>query len=211
MQPQVAQIGFMRIPVPPTMGILRCQICGADIGRFDPAKLALPLTADMFEPIGAGFPHPFRFDSRFAESLSWVNASCPVCRKRPFLERDVIMTPAGKFKVGDLMVPQRITSEQKQARKNQEEITRLWLEQAIDTDEEITMSDLQAMYPGKPQSELNQLMIDMMWEENEAEGSEGKEVQTQEQAVSAEGPKGKRRGRPRRNILAIITGEGARP
>lgn len=192
----------MRIPVPPTMGILRCEICRADIGRFDPSRLALPLRADMFEAIGPGFPHPFRFDPRFAASVSWEQASCPVCHKRPFLDRDSVMTPAGKFKVGDLIIPKRPTQEATLAKKNQQAIDSIWTEEGLDIHEEITMRDLLEMYPDKTQDERNQIMIDMQeWEDDETEGVETErsvEADVQGEAVFPQGQKVKRTRRGRK-------------
>ncbi len=56
--------------------ILRCEICFADIGRFDPGRLGAPLDASMFEPLSPGFPRPF------PEGAGLMELLCPYCRKR---------------------------------------------------------------------------------------------------------------------------------
>ena len=104
-QQQIANIGWVQVPVPMEYGILRCEICRQDIGRFKPENLSAPLKADMFEPITKGYPHPFRIVPGMPLSLEWEHTSCPYCRNRPFLDKDAVMTPRGKYKVGTALLP----------------------------------------------------------------------------------------------------------
>ena len=64
------------------MKTLVCEICKSDIALFDPALLCWPLDLSIFKCImpGRGLPDPF------PPTLAlWDRASCPICRKRPFM------------------------------------------------------------------------------------------------------------------------------
>ncbi len=56
--------------------IVRCEICFADIGQFDPDTLRAPLSGAMFSPLAAGYPSPF------PEGAGFMDLLCPFCRKR---------------------------------------------------------------------------------------------------------------------------------
>ena len=56
--------------------ILVCEICGAQLGTFEPEALATPLTGAMFAPLGPEFPPPFD------PAAPWEFLLCPICHRR---------------------------------------------------------------------------------------------------------------------------------
>lgn len=175
---QVANLGSTRIAVPDNYGILRCEICRADLAKFLPENLTLPLTAEMFSPLLAS-ASPFPRVSGL--TIAWEHVRCPMCRKRPFIKRDTIMTPHGPMKVGEKSVPKPITKEMEEGKKRQEQINRVWIENNMDDlDRDLTMDDLRELYPGASQASLNQRMINMIMKEDEEEEDEDEPVEVLE-------------------------------
>ncbi len=85
--------------------ILRCEICFADIGTFEPETVRAPLDGSMFAPLAQGYPKPFTETTEFAELL------CPYCGKRAvgnddadpeIIHPDRMLTPDGPFQAGSL-------------------------------------------------------------------------------------------------------------
>ena len=66
--------------------IIVCQICKNEIAEAD--DLSYPLRGGMFRPHRTGFPPPF-FD------VEWEWIKCRYCKKRPFLERNQVLTTEG--------------------------------------------------------------------------------------------------------------------
>jgi len=157
---QYAYVGWVKIQVPPHLGILRCEICKQDIGTFDPKDLKAPLHAAMFKPVGPGFPYPFRVDPRLTMLGEWDNLRCPYCKYRPFLDKDALMTPAGRMKVGD-RVPHHLSPAEKAAIERQKTIDREWTVETEIDPETVTSDQLRELYPDYSQDKINQLMINM--------------------------------------------------
>lgn len=124
MQPQIAQVGAIRVQVPWDRGILVCQICKSHIGTFDPKEVHLPITADQF---GSVDPHhgmwpPFPY-LKGREIPKAKTLRCPWCKSFPFLREDILLTPFGYFEPGkDTELPRRRTAED----ERQEAIDRAW-------------------------------------------------------------------------------------
>jgi len=114
----------MKHNVPVGHALLKCEVCKYEIGLFEPGRLKIPLTTDMFKPLRPGWPHPLRHVPALAHTKTWEAAACVMCGRRPFHTRDHILTPEGLFKVGDPDLPRKPT----QADKNQTEIDRIWAE-----------------------------------------------------------------------------------
>ena len=174
-QTQLVRMGWRTFNVPMDRGVLRCEICRQDIASFDPLKLTAPVRPDMFDPIVPGMPHPFARQVVVPVANTWQYAACPYCRKRPFSQTDAVMTPNGIFRVsGEL--PRPVTPEQQAANARQAEIDRVWAEEVVDQEEDITIDFLRGMYPDKPQDELNQMFIESQdWPEEEARSVHGTE------------------------------------
>jgi len=79
-----------------TERIVKCGICHAEIGKFDTRDVKVPLISGYFKSKDEkhDFPAPFP-----ANDIIWEDMFCPWCHKRPFLERDEIVTDIGVFKV----------------------------------------------------------------------------------------------------------------
>jgi hypothetical protein len=70
------------------MAWLICEICYTAIGQFDPFKISQPLTGAMFTS-----PRPLReLPPPFGPAQVWPDLACGVCRKRPIIQPDRIMT-----------------------------------------------------------------------------------------------------------------------
>ncbi|UJX41701.1 hypothetical protein K9F62_03085 [Desulfovibrio sp. JY] len=83
--------------------VLVCEMCGTQLGTFEPESLAMPLTGAMFGPLGPGFAPPFD------PAASWEFLLCPLCRKRAMgwdvsapdlLRPDRLLTSDGYWIVG---------------------------------------------------------------------------------------------------------------
>lgn len=72
---------------------LKCELCSAEIGLFDPEVVRFPIKGHMFESIDErhGFPPPFH------PSMTWEEMRCPMCRYRPFYTKDSILTTEGPW------------------------------------------------------------------------------------------------------------------
>lgn len=68
-----------------------CDVCGHELGVFDPLKVHLPLRGDMFRSIDPfhGWPDPF------PASVDWRYMECPRCTMRPFEDESVIKDKQG--------------------------------------------------------------------------------------------------------------------
>jgi hypothetical protein len=84
--------------------VLVCEMCGTNLGTFDPEGLAMPLAGAMFSPLGPGFAPPFD------QAAPWEFLLCPMCLKRamgwdmsaPDMVRpDRLLTTDGYWIVGE--------------------------------------------------------------------------------------------------------------
>jgi len=78
--------------------LLKCEICFEIIGSFDPEKINLPIRAELFQskdPARGEPPPPFAHQP----GMEWEFLRCPICRKRPFLTEESVMTPKGIFSI----------------------------------------------------------------------------------------------------------------
>jgi len=114
----------MKHNIPVGHALLKCEVCRYEIGLFEPGRLQVPLTVEMFKPLRPGWPHPLRHVPALAHTKTWEAAACVMCGRRPFHTRDHVLTPEGLFKVGDPLLPRKPTQED----KNQAEIDRVWAE-----------------------------------------------------------------------------------
>jgi len=114
----------MKHQIPVGHALLKCEVCKYEIGLFEPGRLKVPLTTDMFKPLRPGWPHPMRHVPALAHTKTWEAAACVMCGRRPFHTRDHVLTPEGLFKVGDPNLPRKPTQED----RNQAEIDRVWAE-----------------------------------------------------------------------------------
>ena len=110
--------------IPYGYAILVCQTCKGQIGLFKPEDLAVPMVSGMFKSIDEhhGFPPPFPVVPGRNVTMKWEFARCPFCGRRPFMQRDAVMTPNGLFKVGDPLIPRKETQED----KNQRALAKEW-------------------------------------------------------------------------------------
>lgn len=101
--------------------ILRCEICFADIGTFQPETVRAPLDGTMFAPLAPGYPKPFGAKAGFLELL------CPYCGKRAVGNDDAdpeachpggMLTPDGPFKAGSAATARPKKLKKKGKRKN---------------------------------------------------------------------------------------------
>lgn len=113
--------------IPEGYTILSCEICKSQIGLFRPKDLTLPLDSTMFKSIDEHhkIPPPFPCIPGRGSTMTWEAAMCPTCGRRPFLTRDHVMTPHGRYKVGSDEIPHKET----QAERNQREIDRIAAEE----------------------------------------------------------------------------------
>jgi len=81
--------------------IFVCEICGEELGVFHPDEIYTPIKGFQFKSLDTLTPsHPRGYPAPFPLDLDWEDLQCLVCRKRPFLERNSILTvPDKKFRV----------------------------------------------------------------------------------------------------------------
>ena len=99
---------------------LQCDICREVIGKFDPETLSMPLNGRMFEPKTHQYPHPF-------PPVDWIEMRCPICRKRPFIYQERVMTPNGYYEIGSSIYPGEETRPV-QAIYTETELEQEWIE-----------------------------------------------------------------------------------
>lgn len=101
--------------------ILRCEICFADIGTFEPGTVRAPLDGTMFAPLEPGYPKPF------AEKAGFLELLCPYCGKRAVGNDDAnpevrhpgrMLTPDGPFEAESAATAHANQPKKKGKRKN---------------------------------------------------------------------------------------------
>lgn len=76
------------------MKVLKCEICGEKLARFNPRNVKRPINGGMFEPLMSDREYPMPWPSP-AELIDWEMMRCPYCHKRPIIQERQIMTPEG--------------------------------------------------------------------------------------------------------------------
>jgi len=68
------------------------DVCGHELGMFDPEQAHLPLRGEMFRSRDPhhGWPAPF------PASVDWRHMECPRCTLRPFNREDMITDSRGR-------------------------------------------------------------------------------------------------------------------
>ena len=127
-----------KIPVPRGKQVLVCPNCKQELGFFDPDKLKIPLTPDMFDGLEPerGLYGPFPVMPGRSEAMDWTNATCLACGSNVFVNMTAertedlhvkeVMTAHGPLVIGEIPVP----PVSKESKERQAEIDRVWQEES---------------------------------------------------------------------------------